>query len=54
MTREQSAARLAAGRALDMDTTLGTLHPDCVFVDEPLARGVAATVAVARGGVTVT
>ena len=30
-------AHLAAERALDMDGTLATLHPDCVFVDQPLA-----------------
>jgi hypothetical protein len=40
MSREQNAAclasDLAAERDLDMDATLATLHPACVFVDEPL------------------
>jgi SnoaL-like polyketide cyclase len=30
------ATHLAAERRLDMDATLATLHPDCLFVDEPL------------------
>jgi steroid delta-isomerase-like uncharacterized protein len=30
------AAHLAAERRLDMDATLATVHPECLFVDEPL------------------
>jgi steroid delta-isomerase-like uncharacterized protein len=31
-------AHLAAENAHDMDATLATLHPDCVFLDEPIGR----------------
>jgi hypothetical protein len=42
MTSAKNAARLrdhlAAERRHDMEAALATLHPDCHFVDQPLAH----------------